>query len=299
VKRKLLLSVILATITLSACSTEITTTQTSTPVVADAILAPASTPTYSLSVNVSPSGSGSVSPPGGKYESGLQVTLTATPASGYTFDYWDGAASSSSPTTTIIINSNKNTTAHFKIVVTTTTPTQTPTTTPKPTQTPTTTPTQTIGYSRSNPAGLNTPLTAKVGSTGRAGTDYTVSVTVLQTIRGDAAWQMIRDANMFNKAPNSGYEYILVKIQLDYSKGATADTTYNASGSWFTVVSSSGKDYDNNSIVDPDPQFDANLYPSASTAGWVSFYVVQSDTQPLLAFARNYDGTGGIWFKLY
>ena len=38
---------------------------------------------------------GSVSPSGGEYESGLQITLTATPASGYTFDYWDGAASGS------------------------------------------------------------------------------------------------------------------------------------------------------------------------------------------------------------
>ncbi len=52
------------------------------------------TPTHTLSVSVSPSGAGSVSPAGGQYKSGEQVILTASPASGYTFDYWWGSASS-------------------------------------------------------------------------------------------------------------------------------------------------------------------------------------------------------------
>jgi hypothetical protein len=105
---------------------------------------------YTLSVNVSPSGAGFVSPPGGNYESGLQVTLTATPTSGYVFDYWDGAAASSSPTVTITIGSNKSATAHFKAVVAqiTTTPT------PKPTQTITTTP---IPAQTSTPTSTTTP----------------------------------------------------------------------------------------------------------------------------------------------
>ena len=109
-KRILLISVILAAMLLSACAAPVTTpepTPTETP-----------TPTYTLSVSVSPSGAGSVSSPGGEYESGLQVTLIATPASGYTFDYWDGAALGSSHTVTIIMNSNKSATAHFKAVET-------------------------------------------------------------------------------------------------------------------------------------------------------------------------------------
>ena len=72
------------------------------------------TPTYTLSVSVSPSGAGSVSPSGGEYESGVQVTLTASPASGYTFDYWEGGASGTSPTVTITMDSDKNLTANFK-----------------------------------------------------------------------------------------------------------------------------------------------------------------------------------------
>jgi len=70
--------------------------------------------TYTLTTIVSPSGAGSVSPSVGEYESGEQVTLTASPASGYTFDYWYGAASDSSDTVTITMNSDKTITAHFE-----------------------------------------------------------------------------------------------------------------------------------------------------------------------------------------
>ena len=70
--------------------------------------------TYTLTTIVSPSGAGSVSPSGGEYESGEQVTLTATPASGYTFDYWRDLASSSSNTVTITMNAHKAITAYFK-----------------------------------------------------------------------------------------------------------------------------------------------------------------------------------------
>jgi len=77
-----------------------------------AIVAP--THTYTLSVSANPSGAGSISPSGGQYKSGEEVTLTATPASGYKFDYWDDAASGSSNTVTITMSSNKTITAHFK-----------------------------------------------------------------------------------------------------------------------------------------------------------------------------------------
>jgi uncharacterized repeat protein (TIGR02543 family) len=70
---------------------------------------------YTLSVSVSPSGSGSVSlsPPGGTYASGTQVTLTATSASGYRFDSWSGSISSTSNPVTITMDGNKSVTAKF------------------------------------------------------------------------------------------------------------------------------------------------------------------------------------------
>ena len=76
---------------------------------------------YTLTTYVSPSGAGSVSPSGGHYQSGAQITLTATAASGYIFDYWQDVLSSSSntvssDTVTITMNANKNMLACFKAV---------------------------------------------------------------------------------------------------------------------------------------------------------------------------------------
>jgi hypothetical protein len=68
---------------------------------------------YTLSVSIDPPQAGSVSPSDGQYKSGEQVILTASPASGYTFDYWWGSATGSSPTITITMDSDKSITANF------------------------------------------------------------------------------------------------------------------------------------------------------------------------------------------
>jgi len=44
----------------------------------------------------------------------VMVTLTATTASDYTFDYWSGSAAGTSPTTTITMDADKSVTAYFE-----------------------------------------------------------------------------------------------------------------------------------------------------------------------------------------
>lgn len=66
---------------------------------------------YSLGATITPGGGGSVlaSPasssgcPAGKYYAGENVTLTASPAAGYRFNSWSGAASGSTSPTTIVM----------------------------------------------------------------------------------------------------------------------------------------------------------------------------------------------------
>jgi hypothetical protein len=79
---------------------------------------PEPTTTYTLSVSVSPSGAGWVSPSGGEYEFGDQVTLAASPASGYTFDHWSGSASGTSPTIIVTMYSDKSIVANFRAIPT-------------------------------------------------------------------------------------------------------------------------------------------------------------------------------------
>ena len=70
--------------------------------------------TYTLTVNAGTGGS--VSSSGGSYNSGQQVTITATPNTGYNFVNWSGDSSSNSSQITITMNSNTLVTANFEII---------------------------------------------------------------------------------------------------------------------------------------------------------------------------------------
>ncbi len=70
---------------------------------------------YDIVTFVDPSGSGYVglSPSGGTYDLGTEVTVTAFPASGYEFDHWSGDASGTSTSVTVTMDLDKSVTAHF------------------------------------------------------------------------------------------------------------------------------------------------------------------------------------------
>jgi hypothetical protein len=76
-------------------------------------LPPTEPTTYVLSTTVSPSEAGSISPSSGEYESGVEVKLTASPASGYSFDYWSGDASGTQSIITVTMDSDKDIVANF------------------------------------------------------------------------------------------------------------------------------------------------------------------------------------------
>lgn len=150
-------------------------------------------------------------------------------------------------------------------------------------------------YSMANPAPLNT----KQAVTFKSLLDsYTADVTVKEIIRGDKAWELIQAANMFNKEADAGYEYILAKIDFKLTN-APDGKKYDLSGYSFDIISDKGKGYDKGLIMAPEPVLDIELYKGASSEGYVAFKVAVSDKSPKITFGRNYDGTGGIWFKAY
>jgi len=70
---------------------------------------------HTLTTSVDPSSSGLITldPPGGTYNTGVVVTVTASPASGYIFDCWSGDAPGTSTSIQVTMNAGKSLTAHF------------------------------------------------------------------------------------------------------------------------------------------------------------------------------------------
>jgi pectate lyase len=72
--------------------------------------------TFTLTTNVSGSGTVTRNPNAASYASGTVVTLTATPASGFQFSGWSGDLTGSTNPATITMNANKTVTATFTAV---------------------------------------------------------------------------------------------------------------------------------------------------------------------------------------
>lgn len=161
--------------------------------------------------------------------------------------------------------------------------------------TPKATPKSTVGLSRSAPAPIGSKVNVSVDSILEK---YDATVSVDQTIRGEDAWQLIQDTNMFNEEAKDGFEYLLAKATVKINKTQKTDVQVDINSYLFTLVSSAGKDYDHPMVVEPDPAINTKLYAGASHSGWIAFLVKKDDVSPLITFGRKYDGTGGAWFKV-
>lgn len=67
-----------------------------------------------LKVSTLGSGNVTMNPPGGVYNEGLAVTLTAVPTAGWFFHHWNGQLDGTNATATITMNTDKNVTADFR-----------------------------------------------------------------------------------------------------------------------------------------------------------------------------------------
>ncbi|MDP2919572.1 MAG: hypothetical protein Q8O43_05070 [Dehalococcoidia bacterium] len=85
------------------------------PVGADWLYLAITTPPVTLTVNTTGQGSVAKNPDQATYTYGTVVTLTATPAPGWSFSSWGGDLSGNTNPTTITVNSNKAVTASFAV----------------------------------------------------------------------------------------------------------------------------------------------------------------------------------------
>ena len=152
-------------------------------------------------------------------------------------------------------------------------------------------------YSRNNPAPLDTVQTYTKTSEWFDEDNYTVSVRVMETVRGSEALKRIKEANQFNSEPDEGYEYILAKIAFSV-QNVKNDGALNVSEYSFTAFSGNNEEMPKKSVVEPEPQLSGKLYAGGNTEGWITVQVKKDDKNPKLAYGIDYNGGNGIWFAL-
>ena len=114
-------------------------------------------------------------------------------------------------------------------------------------------------------------------------------VSVLDVITGKTALDMIL-ANPYNLPPDSGMQYILVKVYVRYR--STVDLPVGIDNYYFTATDSTGTLYDFTSLFSPDPALDMALFPGADYVGYVVVQAALNSTNPTLVFQAVDDTSG-------
>lgn len=110
-------------------------------------------------------------------------------------------------------------------------------------------------------------------------------IEVLETSRGDAAWQEIHLANSNNQQAPEGWEYLLVKMRIK-NNSASDDKEYMS-----VHVTGNGRllHYSfNNSTVAPDPWLETDLPGSVESIGWETF-LVKEDEGNLMFYLEDHE----------
>ncbi|AKG91843.1 protein of unknown function {DUF4352} [Geoglobus ahangari] len=128
-----------------------------------------------------------------------------------------------------------------------------------------TTPTKEPKGSYGNPASIKETVVVKT----LAGT---FEVTILDYVRGEEAYEVIKRGNMFNPDPEDGYEYLLVKVRFKYASGRVSQ--FVSAYSFKAYVDGVG--FSPSFVILPNdfPEFkDVDLMPGGETEGWITFLV--------------------------
>ena len=116
-----------------------------------------------------------------------------------------------------------------------------------------------------NPANMGETVVVKIAG-------KTLEITVLDVIRGDNAYKLIKNANIINPDPKQGYEYLLVKVRFAYTEGK--GSLHVSSYDFKAYVDGAG--YSPTWVVLPKdkPEFKGvDLIPGGQTEGWIVFEV--------------------------
>ncbi|PDW04863.1 serine/threonine protein kinase [Candidatus Viridilinea mediisalina] len=131
-----------------------------------------------------------------------------------------------------------------------------------------------LGYSRSSPLPMDTPL--EFGGW---------RVEVVAQVRGEDAYEQLRRANANNGPPDEGMEYLLLNFRLT----SMARDSQSMPGNALRVLGARGEAYSQTANVAPSPRLErsGDVASGAEVGGWAAFMVGLEEEHLLLALGSN------------
>jgi len=162
------------------------------------------------------------------------------------------------------------------------------------------------GYSYTDPAPRGVPVTSIVQLGPMNTTNYDVTITLLETVRGSKVLAQLQAGGTTVAVPKAGFEYLLARVRFKLQGRAVSDTSaFELGGSPFQwlAYSSQLKQYESVSVKPPQPELRGPVRSGATLEGWVALAVEQSEHEPMLVFDPSAGGATGrgniLFFKLY
>lgn len=167
-----------------------------------------------------------------------------------------------------------------------------------------------LGSSRERPAPLRAPVRTTIEQGDRKPTPetFTLTITLLEVMRGEEALARIRAEGVCDGPPKAGFEYVLSRIAFGYARkarGPFAPLPYTLREGAFRAASADGTEYEVPSVArQPEPALiGAPFSEGESREGWIVLQVPQGEKEPLLVFHREHDASAyeikaPVWFRL-
>jgi hypothetical protein len=160
--------------------------------------------------------------------------------------------------------------------------------------------------SSTNPASIGVPVRSMVELGSVYTNIYDITITVLETVRGRKAMEMLQKASPKNKKPPEGHEYLLARVRFEMKGRAVSDTLAFDLGNeplQWVALTSDLMEYPQISVTAPNPALKGRVKSGESIEGWVAFAVDKKDSEPVMVFDPDSGGATGrgrtLFFKMY
>lgn len=109
-------------------------------------------------------------------------------------------------------------------------------------------------------------------------------VTVLEVVKGDDAWALVKTADESNNPPVEGMQYVAIRVRVRNID--TEEPLRRIANHFFKVTGDANVVYPIPSVVAPSPVLYARLYPGAEYEGWVVEQAAEGETNLMAVFQK-------------